>query len=104
MARHLSISELENFSSLDWLDVAPSLTPEVRSSLERILEPQNGKAIPLEEACALAHAEGDDLLGLLTAANLLRAELSGNLVTYGVNRNITFTTICFVGRRLAASS
>src|SRR6202790_5476489 len=104
MARHLSMSELENFSSLDWFDVAPSLTPEVRSSLERILETQNGKAIPLEEACALAHAEGDDLLGLLTAANLLRAELSGNLVTYVVNRNINFTNICFVGCKFCAFS
>jgi FO synthase len=56
MARHLSISELENFPSLDWFDVAPGLTPEVRSSLERILETQDGTAIPLEEAYALAHA------------------------------------------------
>ena len=104
MARHLSMSELENFSSLDWFDVAPSLTPEVRSSLERILETQNGNAIPLEEACALAHTEGDDLLGLLTAANLLRAELSGNLVTYVVNRNINFTNICFVGCKFCAFS
>src|ERR1700723_2327484 len=104
MARHLSISELENFSSLDWFDVAPSLTPEVRSSLERILETQNGKAIPLEEAYGLAHVEGDDLLGLLSAANLLRAELSGNLVTYVVNRNINFTNVCFVGCKFCAFS
>src|SRR6202051_1620069 len=104
MARHLSMSELENFSSLDWFDVAPSLTPEVPSSMEGILETQNGNAIPLEEACALAHAEGDDLLGLLTAANLLRAELSGNLVTYVVNRNINFTNICFVGCKFCAFS
>src|SRR6202051_396874 len=104
MARHLSMSELENFSSLDWFDVAPSLTPEVPSSMEGILETQNGNAIPLEEACALAHTEGDDLLGLLTAANLLRAELSGNLVTYVVNRNINFTNICFVGCKFCAFS
>src|ERR1700719_2148560 len=104
MARHLSISELENFSSLDWFDVAPRLTPEVRSSLERILETQNGNAISLEEAWALAHAEGDELLGLLAAANLLRADLSGNLVTYVVNRNINFTNICFVGCKFCAFS
>jgi hypothetical protein len=67
MARHLSMSELENFPSLDWFDVAPSLAPEVRSSLERILETQNGNAISREEACALAHAEADDLLGLMAA-------------------------------------
>ncbi len=75
MPRELSTSELENFPALDWSDVAPRVTPELRSSLERILETQNGDAISQEEACALAHAEGDDLLGLLAAANLLRAEL-----------------------------
>jgi FO synthase subunit 2 len=104
MPRHLSISELENFPSLDWFDLAPSLTQSTRFSLEKILEAQNGNAVSLEEAYALAHAEGDDLLGLLAAANLLRAELSGNLVTYVVNRNINFTNICFVGCKFCAFS
>ena len=104
MARQLSHPELENFPSLDWFDIAPALTTAVRSSLESILETQNGNAIPLDEAYRLAHAEGDDLLGLLAAANLLRAELSGNLVTYVVNRNINFTNICFVGCKFCAFS
>jgi len=95
---------LESFPSLDWFDLAPQVTPVVRSSLERILETQNGNAISQEEAYALAHSEGDDLLGLLAAANLLRAELSGNLVTYVVNRNINFTNICFVGCKFCAFS
>jgi FO synthase len=34
----------------------------------------------------------------------LRAELSGNLVTYVVNRNINFTNICFVGCKFCAFS
>ena len=63
MTRHLSISELENFPSLDWSDIAPTLTTTVRNSLERILETQNGNTIPLEDAYALANADGDDLLG-----------------------------------------
>ena len=68
-------------------------------------ECQGQNPLPLlEEAYALAHAEGDDLLGLLTAANLLRAELCGNLVTYVVNRNINFTNICFVGCKFCAFS
>src|SRR6202049_544175 len=102
--RKLSPSELEDFPSLDWFEIAPALTPAVRSSLERILETQNGNAVSQEEAYALAHSEGDDLLGLLAAANLLRAELSGNLVTYVVNRNINFTNICFVGCKFCAFS
>jgi len=104
VSRQLSISELEDFPGLDWFDVASAVDPAVRSSLERILEAQNGGAISLEQAYTLAHAEGDDLLGLLAAANLLRAELSGNLVTYVVNRNINFTNICFVGCKFCAFS
>ena len=104
MPRHLQIAELEAFPSLDWLDIAPRISATVRASLERILETQNGSAISQEEAYALAHSEGDDLLGLLAAANLLRAELSGNLVTYVVNRNINFTNICFVGCKFCAFS
>jgi 7,8-didemethyl-8-hydroxy-5-deazariboflavin synthase CofH subunit len=102
--RQLSIMELESFPSLDWFDVAGTVSPAVRSSLERILESQNGESISLQEAYALASVDGDDLLGLLAAANLLRAELCGNLVTYVVNRNINFTNICFVGCKFCAFS
>jgi 7,8-didemethyl-8-hydroxy-5-deazariboflavin synthase CofH subunit len=102
--REISTSELENFPSLEWYDVAPRVAPAVRSSLERILETQNGNAVSRQEAYALAHSEGDDLLGLLAAANLLRAELAGNIVTYVVNRNINFTNICFVGCKFCAFS
>ena len=104
MLRELTHSELESFPSLDWSDVASRLTPGLRSSLETILETQNGADLSLEESYALANAGGDDLLGLLTAANLLRAELSGNIVTYVVNRNINFTNICFVGCKFCAFS
>jgi 2-iminoacetate synthase ThiH len=102
--RELSSSELENFPSLDWSDIAPRVSPEVRSALERTLEMQNGATLSLEDSFALADAEGNDLLGLLSAANLLRAELAGNLVTYVVNRNINFTNVCFVGCKFCAFS
>jgi 7,8-didemethyl-8-hydroxy-5-deazariboflavin synthase CofH subunit len=104
MSRELTHSELEAFPSLDWADVAPRLTGATRSSLEKILETQNGSDLSLPKSCALANSEGDDLLGLLVAANLLRAELAGNLVTYVVNRNINFTNICFVGCKFCAFS
>jgi FO synthase len=104
VARQLSVSELEGFPSLEWYDIAPRVAPAMRSSLERILETQNGNAISLDQCYTLARAQGDDLLGLLAAANLLRAELSGNLVTYVVNRNINFTNICFVGCKFCAFS
>jgi 7,8-didemethyl-8-hydroxy-5-deazariboflavin synthase CofH subunit len=100
----LTPSELEAFPALEWPDVAPSLSPGLRSSLEKILETQNGATLSLEESFALAEADDDDLLGLLVAANLLRSELSGNLVTYVVNRNINFTNVCFVGCKFCAFS
>jgi FO synthase len=104
MPRELALSELESFFALDWSDIAPRITPAVRASLEKILATQNSTNLSLEESFALANAEGDDLLGLLVAANLLRAELCGNLVTYVVNRNINFTNICFVGCKFCAFS
>jgi len=104
VSRELSPSELENFSSLDWSDIAPRLTIAVRSALDHILETQNGATLSQAQCSALANADGYDLLGLLAAANLLRAELAGNIVTYVVNRNINFTNVCFVGCKFCAFS
>jgi FO synthase len=102
--RELLSTELETFSSLDWPEIAPRIAPEVRSAIERVLETQDGAALSPEDSLALANAEGDNLLGVLTAANLLRAELAGDLVTYVVNRNINFTNVCFVGCKFCAFS
>jgi len=104
MFRHLTHSELESFPSLQWSEISLRLTPSLRSSLEKILETQDGSGLSLEECSALANAEGDDLLGLLVAANTLRRELAGNIVTYVVNRNINFTNVCFVGCKFCAFS
>ena len=104
MARELSVSELEGFPSLDWSDISSRLTSAVRASLEKVLASLDGAALTLDESYALANCEGDDLLGLLVAANTLRAELAGNIVTYVVNRNMNFTNVCFVGCKFCAFS
>lgn len=119
MPNELPSSARESFPSLDcpknacpeitwpnmeWPEIASHTSPGVRYSLEKVLETQDGSTISLEEAYRLSHCEGDDLLALLVAANLLRAELSGNIVTYVVNRNINFTNICFVGCKFCAFS
>jgi 7,8-didemethyl-8-hydroxy-5-deazariboflavin synthase CofH subunit len=104
MQRELSSTELESFFTLDWSDISSRLSPEIRTPLEKVLETQDGADISLEQSYALANAEGDDLLGLLVAANILRAEIAGNIVTYVVNRNINFTNICFVGCKFCAFS
>lgn len=104
MRRELLQSELESFPSIEWSDIAPKMTHAMRASVEKVLETQRGADLSLDESYALGNADGDDLLGLLVAANMLRAELAGNIVTYIVNRNINFTNICFVGCKFCAFS
>src|SRR6266849_7197001 len=65
---------------------------------------QDGGTLSREQCLLLANAEGDDLLGLLVAADMLRNDLVGNLITYVVNRNINFTNVCFVGCKFCAFS
>ena len=104
MARKLSPAELENFPAMEWPDIAPRMTPAVQSALEQVLQSLDGATLSRDQCLLLANAEGDDLLGLLIAADALRSELVGNIVTYVVNRNINFTNICFVGCKFCAFS
>lgn len=104
MARALALSDLESFPTLEWADIEGRLSPAIRECLELALTRQDGSTLSRGQMLALANCEGDDLLGLLLAADQLRAELSGNLVTYVVNRNINFTNICFVGCKFCAFS
>jgi len=104
MTHALAPSELENFPSLEWADVAPRISHGSRSAIEQVMATLDGGTLTREQCALLAHAEGDDLLGLLVAADALRRELVGNIVTYVVNRNINFTNICFVGCKFCAFS
>ena len=97
-------SELEHLTSLTWDDVAPRADAEIRAALERVLERQDGACLSDEERRALAHSAGADLEALVAAADTLRRDLVGNIVTYVVNRNINFTNICFVGCKFCAFS
>jgi 7,8-didemethyl-8-hydroxy-5-deazariboflavin synthase CofH subunit len=96
--------ELESFSELEWTDITPLAARDVSSALERVLETQDGTFLTREQSLLLANSEGDDLLALLVAADELRCELAGNIVTYVVNRNINFTNVCFVGCKFCAFS
>jgi 7,8-didemethyl-8-hydroxy-5-deazariboflavin synthase CofH subunit len=102
--RTCTSAELENFSQLDFADIALQMQPDVRNAIEQVLELQNGGSLNRDQCMLLANSEGDDLLALLVAADLLRCELAGNIVTYVVNRNINFTNICFVGCKFCAFS
>jgi 7,8-didemethyl-8-hydroxy-5-deazariboflavin synthase CofH subunit len=104
MARALTQSELQSFPSLEWSNIAPLVNRAIRSVLELAMETLDGSGLTREQCSLLANAEGDDLLGLLVAADTLRGELVGNIVTYVVNRNINFTNVCFVGCKFCAFS
>ena len=104
MIRTLTQSELESFPSLEWPDIVARISLETRAALDQVLETQDGGHLSREQCLLLANVEGDDLLGLLVAADTLRRDLVGNLVTYVVNRNINFTNVCFVGCKFCAFS
>ncbi|HET6152128.1 MAG TPA: bifunctional FO biosynthesis protein CofGH [Marmoricola sp.] len=55
-----------------------------------------------EHALTLMTAEGDLLQQVIRLADDLRQEVSGDEVTYVVNRNINFTNVCYVGCRFCA--
>jgi len=103
-ARTCTREELEQFPQLEWEQLAPNLEPGIRATIEQVLEKQDSAAIKRQQWLQLAYSEGDDLLGLLVAANALRSELAGNIITYVVNRNINFTNVCFIGCKFCAFS
>ena len=97
-------SKLDRFAEVSWEDAARAASPAIRSALERVLEEQHSSCLSDGERHTLAYSSGDDLVALLVAADELRRELVGNIVSYVVNRNINFTNICFVGCKFCAFS
>src|ERR1700738_1490103 len=98
----LQSSELEHFPALTWDQIAAQASMPIRNALERVLETPDGACLRDEERYALANCEGADLLALLVAADTVRRDLVGNIISYVVNRNINFTNICYVGCRFCA--
>jgi len=76
-------------SSLDSL--LSGVTLDVGRVLDRAL---GGKDITVDEAALLFDASGADLLAITAAADHLRKQSVGDVVTYVVNRNINFTNVC----------
>ncbi|HSK30842.1 MAG TPA: radical SAM protein [Candidatus Limnocylindria bacterium] len=86
------------------------------SSLERLLSTVtqgtaeiidralSGHDITVDEATRLFDADGSDLLALIAAADRLRAQTVGDVVTYVINRNINFTNVCVKGCGFCAFS
>lgn len=68
-----------------------NVTPVVGRILDRALA---GAELTIDEARQLFDANGADLLAMVAAADQLRAQTVGDVVTYVVNRNINFTNVC----------
>src|SRR6476620_12068366 len=92
------------FPALEWTTVAESMSSEARNALDQLMAAQGVSRVFGEQCLLLAHAEGEGIYSLLVAADMLRRDLVGNIVTYVVNRNINFTNICFVGCKFCAFS
>lgn len=68
-----------------------TVSPATASILDRAL---SGQDLSVDEATTLFEAEGADLLAMLAAADQLRAQTVGDVVSYVINRNINFTNVC----------
>jgi 7,8-didemethyl-8-hydroxy-5-deazariboflavin synthase CofH subunit len=94
----------QTLQSVTWDDARQRVTLPVRTALEKVLTSLDGGALTREQSLALANCSGDDLFGLVVAANELRRRLVGDVVSYVVTRNINFTNVCFVGCKFCAFS
>jgi len=92
----------QTLQSTNWNTVQHRVSPPARSALEKVLSSLDGSVLTRDESLLLAHCTGDDLLGLVTAANEIRQRLLGDVITYVVTRNINFTNVCFVGCKFCA--
>jgi len=75
------------------------IRPQVAAALSRS---QRGHVLDDDDALLLFDTAGIELDALCAAADEVRSERSGELVTYVVNRNINFTNICYTGCRFCA--
>lgn len=74
-------------------------SPAVARALECVL---GGGRIDEDSLLDLLRADGDDLVALVAAADRVRADDLGDVVTYVVNRNVNFTNVCFVNCQFCA--
>lgn len=76
-----------------------SVDPYTAGILARALE---GRRPDVDEGAHLFTLRGNDLAALVAAADHVRREDVGDVVTYVVNRNVNWTNICFVGCKFCA--
>ena len=101
----------------DWVEVQARIAPEATSAGHQAAGParlrgevaaalrsaeKDPAGISDSEALALLDADGVELEALAALADALRRDVSGDAITYVVNRNINFTNVCYTGCRFCA--
>ncbi len=65
---------------------------------------RNRKRLDESEIATLFRARGDDFTAICQAANNLRQQVNGDIVSYVVNRNINYTNVCYFKSQFCAFS
>ncbi len=100
----ISWANRQTLQDATWDDVQQRVAPAARAALDKVLASLDGASLNRDECLLLANSTGDDLFGLVVAANEVRRRLVGDVVSYVVTRNINFTNVCFVGCKFCAFS
>lgn len=84
---------------------SPAVGNGVTSELATILgKAATGEAISEREIVRLFQARGDEFTAVCAAADQLRRNVNGDVVSYVVNRNINYTNICYFRCQFCAFS
>ena len=87
------------------LIAGPTSLPPGPERLESALESaRNGDDLSEDEVVRLFRVRGDDLTRVCRAADEIRSEVNGDVVTYVVNRNINYTNVCYFKCQFCAFS
>ena len=78
---------------------AATIDRAVARAIDRALA---GHELTREEGLSLVRTRGPELAALVGAADRLRRQSKGEVITYVVNRNINFTNVCVVGCKFCA--
>jgi FO synthase len=98
---------MTTLNEIEWDDPGrlDTLLPQIDASVARALDRAlDGGELDFDEGMSLARASGQEVEALVLAADRVRRNRVGDVITYVVNRNINFTNICFVGCRFCAFS
>lgn len=100
----LSRCNRQTLQSTRWEEVRLRVSHNVRVAIEKVMSSLDGGVLTRDECRLLANSDSDDLFGLVVAANELRRQLVGEIISYVITRNINFTNVCFVGCKFCAFS